>query len=259
VKTIRGGKGIGDALYVQAVARHLTQGEERLKVATPWPEVFLPLNGRVQCIPFRRDKINILAHYSARRAMPTGQFEDVCLSAGLRKPVELRIDWTIQDHALVDRLKQHGKPIVLVQLPRAPMGRTDGFGAELLPDGKAIQRAIDRLRERCLLVQVGRGEALFRLRGLHIDLANETTVTQLLDLGAACSGVVGYVSFILPLAESMGKPGLMIWSRKGLRSGQAVVRHITPQKVVHRKDLIRSVRDAHDDPIEAEADAFLQQ
>lgn len=260
MRTIRGGKGIGDALYVQAVARHLV-ARERLRVATSWPEIFRPLGDRVECVPFTRVGIQILAHYSLRKArVTTDQFTDCCLQAGLKGPVELRLDWQIENTTLTDAMRRQaaGRPICLVQLPRAPMGRTDGFGMELLPDCSAIQRAIDRLRGRVLLVQVGAGRPLHRFEGLDVDLAGQTTLPQLLDVAAEADGALGYCSFMLPLCESLGKRALLVWSRRGLKSRTGYIRQITPEKVVHRKDLVLSVNDGADDGIESAADAFLR-
>lgn len=257
LKAIRGGKGLGDALYVQAVARHITQ-RERLRVATSWPDVFRPLGDKVEIIPFTRTGIDYLAHYSLRKGFVSDQFTDCCVQAGVREPIHLRLDWTIGDRALIERLRSYGKPIVLVQLPRAPMGRTDGFGQELLPDCRAIQRAIDTMRGRVLLVQVGSGAPQYRFKGIDIDLAQETTVSQLIDLAAACDGVLGYVSFLLPLAESLEKRAMMVWSRRGLKSATTYVRQITPAKVVHRKDLVTWSMDAAEDRVETVATAFLE-
>jgi hypothetical protein len=259
VRTIRGGKGIGDALYVQAVARHLVQ-KERLRVATCWPDVFLPLGDRVECVPFTKAGIDILAHYSRRKNRPgTDQFVDVCLEAGIKEAIPLVLDWQINDRDLTAGLLAHRKPIVLVQLPRAPMGRTDGFGMELLPDCRAIQRAIDRLHGKALLVQVGAGTPLHRFRGIDIDLAGKTSVRQLIDVAAVSNGMLGYVSFLLPLAESLGKRALLVWSRRGLKAGHVYLRQITPTKVIHRKDLVRAVLDGPGDDVEGAADAFLRQ
>ena len=256
MKTIRGGKGLGDALYVQAVARHLVKQGQEIRAATSYPDVFRPLG--IECIPFTRQGIQILAHYSLRKGQPTGQFEDCCIQAGIQEPVELKLDWQVQDRALTDRLLSHGKPVVMVQLPRSPMGRIDGFGAELLPDCRQIQRAIDRLQGKALLVQVGAGRPLFRFSGIDVDLANETTVSQLLDVALVSFGAIGYVSFILPLCESLDKRVLLVWSRKGLKSQTRYVRQITPAKVIHRNDLATVVTDAIDDDIEGAADAFLR-
>lgn len=235
MKSIRGGTGLGDALYVQAVARHLVASGERLKVHTEWPDVFRPLGDAVQTAPFTRHGIDYLAHYSARKSHPgTTQFEDCCLTSGIRDEVDLRLDWKAQDSDLLRRLRAPGLPILCVQLPRAPMGRKDGFGAELLPDCRKLQRAVEMVAERCATVLLGSGEPLFRLKGLTFDLSNQTTVSELLDIASIAHGFLGYVSFFVPLAESFDRPALLIWSRRGLRSGTPYIRSITPKKVLHR-------------------------
>jgi hypothetical protein len=226
MRTIRGGSGLGDAIYVASVVRHLNLRGERLRVATDWPDVFRYLD--VECIQFTRNGIDILAHYSARKPQPTKQFVDVCQTAGIREPVELKLEWR------TERRLSTALPVVLVQLPRSPMGRTDGFGAALLPDCRVIQRAIDLLNGRAYIVQVGSGKALHRFTGIDLDLSNKTSVVELIDLAAGCDAFLGYVSFIVPLAESLNKPALLVWSRKGLNSGTAYIRQITPQKVLYR-------------------------
>jgi hypothetical protein len=256
VKTIRGGKGLGDALYVQAVARHLVRQRVQLRAATAYPDVFRPLG--IPCIEFTRQGIDVLAHYSMRKGQATGQFEDCCIQAGIKGPVELKLDWNVEDNALAQRLLEYGKPIVLVQLPRNPMARLDGFGAELLPDCRQIQRAIDAVQGRALLVQVGAGAPLFKFSGIDVNLANETTVAQLIDVASVSYGAIGYVSFMLPLCESLEKRALLVWSRRGLKSRTGYIRQITPAKVVHRKDLVASVNDDPSEDIEGAADAFLR-
>lgn len=261
MRTIRGGKGLGDALYVQAVARYFVGRGEQVRVATTWPDVFRPLNGAVQCIPFTRAGIDTLAHYSRRKAVAeTNQFRDCCIEAGVNGEIDLRLDWKPQDAAIIRRVHETaaGRPVVLVGLPRAPMGRSDGFGQELLPNCHHIQRAIDCLRGRVCLVQIGAGAPQFKFRGLDLDLANATTVEQMIDLASAAAGFLGYVSFILPLAESLGKPALMVWSTRGLKSKTTYIRQITPAKVIHRSDLVRVVLDSHIDGIDEVAHGFLR-
>lgn len=227
--------GLGDSLYLQSVVRHLVEhSPERFQVCSSWPEVFRPLGDRVVVTPFTRAGIDILAHYSLRKRYATTQFEDCCIQAGIAGPVDLRIDWSPTDPHLIERLRTEGRPIVCVQLPRAPMGRTDGFGIELLPDCRAMQTAIDALRGHALIVQIGAGRPLFRFSGIEVDLANETTVAELLDVASAAHAFLGYVSFVVPLAESFNKPALLVWSERGLRARQLFVRQITPQKVLHK-------------------------
>ena len=97
MRSIRGGMGLGDALYVQAVARHITATGERLLVCTAWPDVFKPLGDKVEFAPFRRQRIDVLAHYSTRKALPTKQFDDVCAAAHgkLATPSTRALPWPI--------------------------------------------------------------------------------------------------------------------------------------------------------------------
>lgn len=235
MKSIRCGRGLGDSLYLQSVVRHmLAKGGLRMRVKSDYPDVFLPLGDRVEVVPFDR-RVDIVAHYSVRKGIDgTTQFQDCCLAAGITEKVDLRLDWTVTNQRLVDSVLAGGRPILVVQLPRVPMARTDGFGASLLPDCRAIQKLIDVARETHTIVQIGAGEPLHRFQGLHVDLANQTTVAQMIDVASVADRFVGYVSFLVPLAESLDKPALFVWSSRGLRDGQLFVRRITPAKVLHK-------------------------
>jgi hypothetical protein len=188
----------------------------------------------VAVVPFVRSNTDIVAHYSMRKGVVgTSQFEDCCISAGIKERVELRLDWAVTNQSLADSVREPGKPVLVVQLPRTPMGRTDGFGASLLPDCRAIQRLIDQAKPDHTIVQIGAGEPLFRFKGIDIDLANKTSVAETIDVASAADRFLGYVSFLVPLAESFGKPAVFVWSRRGLKDGHPYVRQITPQKILH--------------------------
>lgn len=234
---IRGGSGLGDALYLQSVARYLVEQGCLVEACCNWPEIFVSLGDRVRVTGFRRTSIDRLAHYSMRRAQSTTQWEDVCISAGIPKDTPLRLDWSRQGPLVIEVINAAaGRPIILVQMPRAPFARSDGYGEELLPDCHVIQRVIDELVD-CFIVQIGLGTPVFRFERLSLDLKNRTSVSDLIDLAQACDGFVGPVSFIVPLAESLNKHGLLIWSRRALASRHEPVRCITPTKILHRKDL----------------------
>jgi hypothetical protein len=237
---LRAGFGLGDSLYLQSIARHLCESGQRVEVCSAWPDVFRPLTlaGRILLSPFRRERIDRVAHYTSRKQVAgTSQFEDSCIAAGISGPVDLRLDWTLVNPAAVAPLRRTALPVVLVQLPRAPMGRTDGFGAELLPDCRVIQRTIDMLEGKAFRVQIGSGAPLYHFTGIDLDLANKTSVCDLIDIASVAGGFLGYCSFIVPLAESLGKPALLVWSRRGLNSQAPrgeFIRSITPEKVLHR-------------------------
>lgn len=231
MRSIRSGRGLGDNIYLQSIVRHFIEGGEPLEVCTDWPDLFRAYGDRVSLAPFRRTDIDIVAHYTARKGIAgTDQFKDCCLSAGITRDIEFRLDWT---PVAGTAIPADGRPVVLVHLLRAPFARTDGYGLDLLPDGRRLQEAIDGLKARgACLVQVGKGPALHPLAGFDLDLVGQTTVPALLDLATRADAFLGYCSFVAPLAEALRKPALFIWSRRGLGSRTEYIRQIVPAKIL---------------------------
>lgn len=260
MKSIRCGRGLGDSIYLQSVVRHLIKRDgQPLRVCSDWPDVFSPLGAMAKVVPFTRVNIDILAHYASRkRIADSTQFHDCCVNAGIVEPVELKLDWPEPISPLIDEIKSLGRPVVCVQLPRAPMGRTDGYGAELLPDCRVIQRLIGKLKERAVIVQVGAGTPLFKFRGIDIDLANRTTVRELIDIASIADGFLGYCSFILALAESFDTPAVMVWARAGLQSKESYIRQITPQKIIEKRSTRFVIDDCTEQDITEALDGFLR-
>lgn len=251
--SIRGGMGLGDSLYLQGVARYFVEKGFSLEVCSKWPEVFSQLDG-VHVTSFRRNNIDILAHYSLRKPRTdTNQWQDCCIQAGIKEPWELKLNWQPSS-----KLITGNRPYVCLSLPRVPMDRKDGIGRSLMPSYAAIQRVIDRLKDRFLIVQIGAGPALHQFQGIDIDMSNKTSVAELLDIGYWASGFIGYVSFIVPLAESFSKPGLFIWSHKGLKDRYPYVRQISPQKILSKETSKWVMDSVSEREIDAAANAFLR-
>lgn len=254
---VRGGNGLGDAIYIQSIARWFLNKGHPVEVCTRWPDVFRQLAGNLTISEFRRERITNLAHYTSRKGTPgTSQFIDCCLQAGIREPIQLDLGWTPTSDKFTKVLSS-GKPVIAVSLPRRPMGRTDGFGVEILPDCRALQAAIDAIAGRVLVVMVGAGTPLHKLAGIDIDLVDKTSVAELLDVATVCDGFLGYCSFLVPLAEAQDKPALWVWSRRGLTSQNKFVRNITPQKILHRAKSKHVVDDFAGERIRAAVDSLL--
>lgn len=235
---IRCGKGLGDALYLQSVVRYFVGKGYHVEACCNFPDVFRPLKDSVTVSPFRRNRIDKSAHYSNRKTiLATDMFEDCCINAGITESVEMKLDWVPQNLELIGQIKTgaNGRPIIAIQLPRSPMDRIDGYGLELLPDCRVIQQAIDLIGDRALTVQVGAGKPLFEFSGIGLDLANRTSVSDVIDIAHTVQGFLGYCSFFVPLAESFSKPVLFVWSSAGLKSQNAFIRTVSPQKVLHRE------------------------
>lgn len=182
----------------------------------------------------------------------TSQFEDGCIQSGIRERIEFKLEWRLVNRPSLPS----GRPIILVQMPRPPFARTDGFGTEFLPDCRRIQDAINHIGRRAFFVQVGTGEPLFKFYGINLDLTNKTSVCDLLDLATLADGFLGYCSFFVPLAESQSKPAMFIWSRKGMGSPHLVVRQMTPTKILHRCSSLWVMDDATDKELMTCADTF---
>lgn len=248
MRSIRSGRGLGDSIYLQSVVRHMVQDGAGMEVCSDWPDVFAPLGDRARVVPFRRNGVTFSAHYVTGKARDgTTQFQDCCLAAGIAERVELCLDWPEPHGELIDHIRAPGRPVLVVGLPRHPMGREDGYGLGLLPDPRMTQRIIDELRHVATVVQVGAGQPLHRFSGVDVDLSNRTTVRELIDVVAACDGVLGYCSFLLPLAESLDKPALFVWARQGLGSANEFIRTVTPRKLLHKSSSMWIMDDAADE------------
>jgi len=255
MKRIRGGSGIGDAIYVRAVAEHFLRAGERVTVCSDHPDVFAGMDVTVE--PFRRIHIDVLAHYTTRKRYPdTTQWADVCISAGI--PVEpLSIAWARRSDALVRELRSMaaGRPVVLVHGGRTPMGRTDGFGAELLPERRAFDLVLREFSD-CFTVRIGKGKSLYPL-AVSLDLTDRTSIQDLFDLAQDCDGVIGQCSYAVPLAEAFDKPLMAVWSAKGMREGRsAYIRQIVPQKILSKESSMFVIDNWSDEQIRDEVRAF---
>lgn len=248
-KRLRGGSGLGDAVYVRPIAEHLAGRGCRVTVCTNYPDVFL--GAPVDVDAFTRQRINVVAHYVCGKAdTRTTQWEDVQRSAGV-EGVDLRFAWNIQNAALISGVAERaaGRPVVLVVGGRRPMGRSDGFGMELLPDAAAFERLVAHLSGSCYLVGLGRDEPLYQLP-VHEDLNGATSVTDLLDLFRSCSGVLAQCSFAVPMSEVFDRPLLAVWSSRGLRAREAFIRQVTPQKVLAKATSAAVLDDAAPEALE---------
>lgn len=230
VVRVRGGRGLGDALYLRPIAEHFIAAGHPVAVLSGYPDVFIGSGATVE--PFSRNAGNVIAHYvSGKTREGTTQWQDVCRSARVRD-VPLRFVWTLRSPSMVARLKRDaaGRPIVLVHGGREPMDRKDGFGMELLPAKAAFDAALEELRD-CYTVQIGKAAQIYPL-SCNVDLNGATSVADLLDLASICDGIVAQCSFAIPLAEALGKPLLAVWSARAARSPTPFIRQTTPQKVL---------------------------
>lgn len=228
---IRGGSGLGDAIYLRPICEHLARERGSVTVMTNFADVFLDSGVAVE--PFRRDRVEMIAHYVGGKHNPgTTLWQDMCAHAGVTTP--LRFDWKTRNRRLIRNLEQDaaGRPILLVHGGREPMGRRDKFGIELLPFEGAFNATIAAVGE-CFKVRIGRGDQLYPVT-CDLDLTNQTSVADVLDIAQAAAGVVSMCGFPVPLAEALDKPALFIWSSRGLLSAHQFIKTVTPGKILSK-------------------------
>jgi len=228
---VRGGSGLGDAIYIRPVAEYYARKGDEVTVCCAYPEVFAGAKG-IKVEGFSRDRIDVLAHYvGGKKRIDKNQWQDIAISAAV-PDLALSFRWSIRNRALVDGIRADAgdRPVVLVHGGRAPMGRADGFGKELLPEKRAIDRVLAELGD-CFRVRVGHGEKLYGLE-VDVDLNGSTSVSDLMDLGWSCDGALGQCSFMIPLCEAFDKAFLAVWAASGMEAHRhPYIKAITPAKI----------------------------
>lgn len=232
MKRLRGGSGLGDSLYVRPICDELIRRGEQITVLSNYPDVFIGTGAEVK--PFCRDNVQVVAHYvNGKSKAGTTQWQDICESAKVQ--AEMRFTWSIRNLRLVDRLRSlaAGRPIILAHGGRAPMGRSDGFANDLLPERAAFERCLAELRD-CFVVGIGSKDGVKYGIPVELDMTGSTSVSDLLDMAYSCDAVIAQCSFAIPLAECFDKPMLAVWSHRVHVSNQAYIKTITPQKVLSK-------------------------
>lgn len=262
MRHIRSGNGVGDNIYLESIVRWFQAQGDQMVVHTRYKDIFKMHQG-LQIEPFSRQGIDTLAHYTSRKEVPgTSQFTDMCIRAGIAQTVNvpLSLQWRVQNQPLVDALKADadGRPILCVQMPRPPMDRDDGFGMDIMPNLRIIDKILDRYKDKFHIIQIGQGEPLHKF-SVHHDYANTTSLTDLIDIATVCDFFIGQCSFIIPLSEALGKRCLILFAEKGFHSKTDFLRSITPAKVLHYKDRSHHLIDSWDmDTIWKATEAFFE-
>lgn len=228
---LRGGSGLGDSVYLRPIVDHLVKTQP-VTVMSNFPDVFIGSGAKVES--FNRSNIDILAHYSEERGrQDSTQYADMLRRAKL-SAIPLSFDWKVRNPALTERIRflAGGKPIIVLHGGRPPFGRSDGLGKEILPSRQAFLAAISVLDD-CFTVRIGKGPKNYDLPA-SLDLYDQTSVSDLLDLVKMSDGVVTQCGYPIPMAECFDKPLLAVWAAKGLEVLNPTIASVTPRKILSK-------------------------
>jgi hypothetical protein len=130
-----------------------------------------------------------------------------------------------------------------VTAPFKPFGREDNWGKEMTVDFTCMDRLITAKKDDYFFIQTCKDDPIYKLKHIDFNLSRKTTVSDLIDIASLSSVLIGQVGHCLPLAECLNKPALIFFSANGLKCGNKFLESITPEKVIHKKNMIKYIID----------------
>lgn len=240
-------KGLGDAIYLRAIVLHLLKKSEQVVVFSKWPEVFADLDVEVRPLSGVEEphefKITPARYRLSDRSGLT-QFELMCRSAGLNDDVPLRLGWSLANKKLVDDVvrRSRGRKIMLYQPPKFPRNPDQALVA---PSREAFFSAL-RTKNDFFRVRVGHPgfSAGHDDDVLEHDLFGLTSsVTDLFDLALVADHFFSEPCYMQIMAQAVQKPFTCMFSQRGLRSENAKIAGISPDRIFHRGHLGTAIYD----------------
>jgi hypothetical protein len=242
-------RGLGDAIYLRAVALHLLAMGKAVKVFTRWPDVFsgmdvefgsmaevTALEGQKFRAPSTQVR-NVMAclHCQVPYIAALDKFALACLQAGIEDEIELRIDWQVRNDDLVNRIRDAAgvRPIVVFQ----PLRKAHNEADEVLrPKAGAFAKYVGAVEG--FKVKVGSAEFTTD-DGLScdLDLYGQTSVTDVLDVVSCADLCVAENCFLPVAAQAMNRRFVLVMARRALASNLNKVRGITPERMMQKPHL----------------------
>ena len=236
-----GPKGLGDALYLRAVALHLLERGTLVTVYSRWPDVFADLPINVKPRDDKRDFVAGLRHvtYPMPCALPEGatsQFDGCCWLAGIREPVEFKLGWRVRNSEKLQRIKDaaRGRPILVYQSSRVPKNHEQHA---MRPRREAFNAFLHDKRKQYFRVRLGHPPYIEDdpHAPRDLDLYGKTSIHEALDIGTIGGLFFGEHGFVPMMGEALGKRCVFMFAR----AAQSVqrIRNFMPERMIHKKDL----------------------
>lgn len=244
-----GSKGLGDALYVRAVARHLLfkEGKEVI-VYTRWADIFSDLPLTVKPLDARTGAEDLhhvvyCSHCRVQQPASLDFFTLACRQAGIMDEVHLFIDWKIRNQPLVDSIQEaaKGRRVFVYQSPKKAVNAEQ---EAMRPNRAAFNRYVANHND-CFRVRLGHPSAVEDDQSAphEMDLFGKISVTDALDVGSIAHLLFSDPSFITVMAESMGKRFTAMLSRRAETFPNVRARNATADRLFHNKNLLTVVYD----------------
>lgn len=245
---LNGPKGLGDAIYLRALALHLLDRGETIDVRTRWPQVFadLPVTTRPAD---NIDDYDELKHMTAclycnvPQIRMLDKFRLACLQAGFDEAVELRMGWTIKNAVLIETVKTQaaGRPLMLYQ----PLKLSRGAEQEALRPRRQAYSGYVNSRTDCFRVKTGHPNHVQMDPALdcEMDLIGKASISDVFDVAAASDAIFAEDSYLSILAQALDKPLVCMFSRRALDSRNARLCNSGPARMFTKPRFATAIYD----------------
>lgn len=242
-------KGLGDAIYLRAVVLHLLALGERVKVYTPWPDVFVGLP--IEIAPpaasgssdWNLHSVTACLHCEVPLIRAMDKFTLACAQAGIAERIELKINWVTRNTGLVEDIKRRaaGRRVMIYQTVKRARNPVQEMWQ---PHRAAFNRFVAGQKD-CFRVKLGHPDFTVTDESAEceIDLAGKVSVTDVFDIASAAALIFGEDCFLPVLAQAMDRPFVCMFSSRGLNSNQRKIFCLTPERAFNKPHLGTAIFD----------------
>jgi hypothetical protein len=237
--------GLGDAIYLRAIVLHLLKRGEGVAVFTKWRDVFSDLPVQIRETPEAAAHQVRYLHNSSDRALPKGMtdFAMRCRQAGIKEPVELRMDWQVRNPALLDQIKRDaaGRKILVYQCAR----QVRSEASALLKPRRAVFNKFIADHDDYYRIKIGHPPHVEddQEAKCELDLFGKAFIHDSFDIGTIGDLLFGQHCFVLCMAEAMNKPYVCMFARAALKSNMPQANTTTPDRCFNKKHLATAIYD----------------
>lgn len=233
----RSAAGFGDSFYSVCILEHLLKRFPQIVIRTRHPSLFAHLPG-VITERWHKGNEDLAIHYNGRKSCAdTNIWQDLLMGAGIDIITPFKIAWKPKERVHIDKIaamNTQKKKVCVVGSPHTPFARNDGYGLDLRPKWEIFDKIIRAFQDKLFFVQIGLKREQYEIKGIDLDLVGKTSDCDTLDIATVADCFIGQNGYIIPLAESQSKPLFVVYSRKGLQSGDPLISNTKPEKILSK-------------------------
>jgi hypothetical protein len=234
--TLRGAGGLGDALYMYPVLKYYLEQGKQVEILTKYPDVYTCLKKQGLIVTDRYAKQpDRECRYAPRYPIQeTTTYQDTLILSGIDEYLPFEFEFEKQKPFKFNT----DKKICVIRTLTLPM-KQRGDEACLIPNGSHFQAIINAYKYKLYFVLAGSKSAYrYKLTGIDLDLTDTLNIKELFQLISQSDICLSQSCFFIPSAEALNKKNFVVFAADGFKCPFKFYKHITPKKVINKKDII---------------------